>query len=335
MLISIAALALAAAQPAPQPPPLEVRLSRPFEGMEFLIGHCWRGELRAGIHDTHCFERVYGTRFIRDRHEVTGGYAGETLYNWNVMEGRAEYTYWNSAGGISRGTMRERGDVLDFGDEVYRAGSGSETRISTTWRQLDERSYEVRITSAANPTGSRVTRYTRVDQAAVEISSSLGPDGRHSLVHEAVVEAAPADVWQAISTAEGWRTWAVPVAWAPAPDLIETSYTPTARLGDPSTIQQRLVASVPGRILVFRTVRAPQGFPNFDTYAQVTSVFELEPAGERRTRVRLTGTGYADTEAGRQLLGFFREGNRVSIERLRQRFATGPLDWTAILSPND
>ena len=51
--------------------------------------------------------------------------------------------------------------------------------------------------------------------------------------------------------------------------------------------------------------------------------------GERRTRVRLTGTGFADSDAGRQLLGFFREGNRVSLESLRQRFVSGPRDWSA------
>jgi hypothetical protein len=127
----------------------------------------------------------------------------------------------------------------------------------------------------------------------------------------------------------------VPVSWAPEADVIETSYTPTARSGDPSTIRQRVVAAIPGRMLVFRTIRAPQGFPDFDTYAQVTSAFELEPAGDGRTRVRLTGTGYADTEAGRRLLGFFREGNRVSLERLRQRFRTGPLDWAAVLRASD
>ena len=56
--------------------------------------------------------------------------------------------------------------------------------------------------------------------------------------------------------------------------------------------------------------------------------FHLEPAGEGRTRVRLTGAGYADSEAGRALLGFFRDGNRVSLERLRRRFASGPIDWS-------
>lgn len=37
--------------------------------------------------------------------------------------------------------------------------------------------------------------------------------------------------------------------------------------------------------------------------------------------------GYTDDEAGRQLAGFFTEGNRVSLERLRKRYATGPIDW--------
>jgi uncharacterized protein YndB with AHSA1/START domain len=146
-------------------------------------------------------------------------------------------------------------------------------------------------------------------------------DGTHILVNEAVVEAPPEQVWAAISTAEGWKRWAAPVAWAPAPDTIETSYTPTAKPGDPSTIRQQVLLRVPRRLMVFRTVKAPERFPDFDTYAKVVSVFELEPAGEGRTRVRLTGAGYADTEAGRRLLGFFKRGNQVSLDALKARFA--------------
>jgi uncharacterized membrane protein YeiH/uncharacterized protein YndB with AHSA1/START domain len=147
------------------------------------------------------------------------------------------------------------------------------------------------------------------------------PDGTHILVNEAVVDAPPEQVWAAISTAEGWKRWAAPVAWAPSSDLIETSYTPTARAGDPSTIRQQVLLRVPRRLMVFRTVKAPERFPDFDTYAKVVSVFELEPAGEGRTRVRLTGVGYPDTEAGRRLLAFFERGNQVSLDALKAHFA--------------
>jgi hypothetical protein len=146
-------------------------------------------------------------------------------------------------------------------------------------------------------------------------------DGTHLLSHEVVVDAPPGEVWAAISTVEGWKSWAVPVAWSPAPDMIETSYTPTAQPGDASTIRQQILLRLPERLMVFRTVKAPAGFPDFDTYAKVVSAFELEPAGEGRTRVRLTGTGYDDSEAGKRLLGFFERGNAVSLEALRARFA--------------
>ena len=88
---------------------------------------------------------------------------------------------------------------------------------------------------------------------ALAATKERAPDGTHLLVNEAVVDAAPADVWAAISTAEGWKSWAVPVAWAPAPDTIETSYTPTAKPGDPSTIRQQVLLRVPRRLITQRS----------------------------------------------------------------------------------
>ncbi|HYJ31227.1 MAG TPA: SRPBCC domain-containing protein [Allosphingosinicella sp.] len=327
MLSFLIAAALQAAPAAPAP-----ALRQGLEPLAFLVGHCWRGQFPGGEQDMHCFESVYGGQHVRDRHEVTGGaraYRGETLYSWDGRAGIVTYTYWNSSGGVSRGTMRPAAGRLDFGDETYTDPQGRRITLSTHWRR-DGDAYLAATASPQAPSMNRTVRYARVD-APVAVATTRGGDGRHNLTHESIVDAPPADVWRAISTAEGWRTWAVPVAWAPEPDVIETSYTPTAQPGDPSTIRQRILAAVPERLLLFRTIRAPAGFPNFDTFAAVTSAFELEPLGETRTRVRLTGAGFADTEAGRQLLGFFREGNRVSLERLRRRFATGPLDWTAVL----
>jgi uncharacterized protein YndB with AHSA1/START domain len=165
----------------------------------------------------------------------------------------------------------------------------------------------------------------------VTVSDRREADGTLTLSHEVVVAAPAAEIWAAISTPEGWRTWAVPVSWTAAddPDSIESSYDPAARPGDPTIIRQHFLARLPGRLLVFRTTRAPQGFPHFDVYARVTSFFEIEPVDAGHSRVRLTGAGYADNEAGRTLLGFFRDGNRVSLERLRDRFVNGPRDWAA------
>jgi uncharacterized protein YndB with AHSA1/START domain len=322
MSMFLALIALAAAQPP------EVRLARPFEGMEFLIGHCWQASLPDGKTDTHCFEPVYGGRFIRDRHEVTGGYRGETLYSWDAANFRAEYTYWASSGGVSRGTMRERDGLLDFAD-VHRLGA-REIRLQTTWKQIDPTSYEVRATTPANPTGARVLRYTRLDAAPVRIEESVNPDGSRRLSHELVVPATPQQVFEAFASAEGWRTWAVPHAWQDQADrdVMETSYTPAAQPGQTGNIKQRFLVRVPGRLVAFRTIQTPPRFPHAAEFMQVTSLVELEPIGNG-TRVRLSGNGYPAGAAGDTLLGFFREGNRTSLEQLRARFVSGPVDWAA------
>ena len=166
----------------------------------------------------------------------------------------------------------------------------------------------------------------------VAITDRREADGTLTLSHEVVIPAPRDAVWGAIATPAGWRTWATPVSWIPEdePDAIEGSYDPAATPGAPSLIRQRILARLPGRLMVFRTVRAPQGFPHFDVYQRVTIFFELESVNAGHTRGRLTGTGYADNEAGRLLFGFFRDGNRISLERLRQRFVSGPLDWAAL-----
>lgn len=322
MIVTLMALALAAQEPPALRPGLEP--------LEFLVGHCWRGEFENGAVDTHCFESVYDGQHVRDRHEVAGGervYRGETLFS-AVAGGGAGFVYFNSLGGVSRGTMRAEGDRLVFGDETYRGADGREIRVSTHWRRLGDGAYESVAVSADSPSLNRTVRFVRVD-GAVSMREERAPDGSTTLIHEAVIDAPPGQVWRAIATAEGWREWAVPLAWQQGADELETSYDPAARPGGPQTIRHRILARVPGRMIAFRTIKAPEGFPHFDVFGQTTGVFELEPAGEGRTRVTVIGAGYPDSEAGRALLAFFREGNRITLERLQRRFTGGPIDWSA------
>ena len=160
--------ALLAAEASASPPALRTEL----EPLRFLVGHCWRGEMKGGAQqDVHCFESVFDGQHVRDRHEVKataagdGGkvYRGETIFSWDGEGRRVAFVYWNSLGGVSRGGMVAAPGRLDFGDETYKAPDGKETKISTFWRIVDERTYESVTTSAANPTGQRVVRFTRID----------------------------------------------------------------------------------------------------------------------------------------------------------------------------
>jgi uncharacterized protein YndB with AHSA1/START domain len=162
--------------------------------------------------------------------------------------------------------------------------------------------------------------------AAQEVTVSEQP---HTLIHEIVIPASPAEVWDAVGTMEGWRTWATPlVREAEGSDRFETSYNPEAVSAGPDTIEQEWISRDAPRTVSFRTTRTPDGFPHAEAYLNVVSTFELTPRGDA-TLVRLTTAGYPDDAAGAALMGFFREGNKLSLIQLHNRFVDGPVDWQA------
>jgi uncharacterized protein YndB with AHSA1/START domain len=150
-------------------------------------------------------------------------------------------------------------------------------------------------------------------------------DGSRTLTVEALVPAPPRAVWQSVSTAEGWKSWAVPAAWLTG-DILETAYDPAARPGGPSNIQQRFLERVPGRSLVFRTIKTPAGFPHAQAFMGVTHFLLLLPEAGG-TRVRLTDRGYPAGAEGDALLGFFRPGNQQTLDHLVARHGLFPLDF--------
>lgn len=116
----------------------ELKPTPQLQPMAFLAGQCWSGPFADGKStDEHCFEWVYGGRFLRDRHIVRGGqkpYRGETLYYWDAAEQAIAYIYFNSDGGVSRGLARADGDTLVFPSERY-TSDGATREFGTTWKR--------------------------------------------------------------------------------------------------------------------------------------------------------------------------------------------------------
>ena len=163
-------------------------------------------------------------------------------------------------------------------------------------------------------------------------TSYAAPDGTRVMRHEIVVPASAADVYHAFTTAEGWRTWAVPFAQlTPALGVgavMETSYNPAAKSGDANNIKNKVLAYIPNRLFAFQVVQAPQGFKHADLLVQVFTIAELEPIGKRRTRVKLSMLGYGSGAAFDELYAFFAKGNAWTVQKLAERFEKGPIDWT-------
>jgi hypothetical protein len=109
-----------------------------FEPLAFLLGGCWRGTFADGkTTDLRCAEPVFGGKFLRERHVVRrtdgGEYRGETLYHWDAKAGKIRYTYWNSSGGVSTGTMELEGSRRVFPAERYAGSDGRMREFRTVW----------------------------------------------------------------------------------------------------------------------------------------------------------------------------------------------------------
>ena len=151
------ALALLAAAPSSQSADLS-----PFNP---FVGACWRADFTATVHDTHCFEQLYGGAHVRDRHEVRDNgktvYAGETIYS---ADGDSlVFTYVNSLGGVGHGAARAGGGKLRFSGSMRGSPADAPQPIDSEWRVIDADHYEVRslVPSKSSQAGKPLV-FTRV-----------------------------------------------------------------------------------------------------------------------------------------------------------------------------
>jgi uncharacterized protein YndB with AHSA1/START domain len=143
-------------------------------------------------------------------------------------------------------------------------------------------------------------------------------DGARTQIFTVDVAAPRQEVWAAMTTADGWKRWAVPAAWQTSSDplVIVTSYDPKAAPDAPQTIKQQFDRLDPPSSLSFRTIKAPAGFPGFETYKHVVTKFTLGSKADGGTSITFESGPFPDTDEGRRLYGFFKDGNRVTLERL-------------------
>jgi uncharacterized protein YndB with AHSA1/START domain len=166
--------------------------------------------------------------------------------------------------------------------------------------------------------------------SAVVDASRAEPDGTRTMHLSIEVPAPAADVWAALTTSEGWRGWAAPVAQVEfrLGGIIETSYNLAAAPGAPGNIRSEIVAYLPQRMFAIRNVQAPPKTA-FDvpTFQSLHTVILVEPMDERRTRIAFVQPGYRSGEPWDTVYKHFSWGNAWTLEQLKARFEKGPVDW--------
>lgn len=161
-------------------------------------------------------------------------------------------------------------------------------------------------------------------------SSYVEPNGDRTIQLSVTVPAAPNAVFEALSTIDGWKSWAAPfvIGDARVGGILETSYDPNANPGAAANIKNQIVAWIPASLVVLRNVQAPEGFPHAEDFLKTVTVIQLAPDGQG-TRVTLSNVGYGKGEGFDQLYAMFTWDDAYALEKLKQRFENGPIDWKA------
>jgi uncharacterized protein YndB with AHSA1/START domain len=146
------------------------------------------------------------------------------------------------------------------------------------------------------------------------------------LVHEGVVNAAPAQVWAAFTTREGLESWMTAHA---AIDLkvggsMKTQYDPKRTVSDSTAIQNTILSYEPMRMLSFKVSKAPAAFPFPNAIKHMWTVVYFESEGDTATRVREVSLGFGGDDEGKRMREFFDRGNAYTLQELQKHFASRP-----------
>ena len=156
------------------------------------------------------------------------------------------------------------------------------------------------------------------------LAARLHAASAEPVVTEGLVNAPVDAVWKAFTEK------AVIEKWIVAKTEIElkvggtwkTSYRKDSDLNDDTSIHHTILAYDPDRMLAFRTIRIPKGFP-YPAVTNTWTVVYFEPAGAGKTRVTERMMGLEDDEQGRGMRAFFDRGNKSEFDALVKFFATG------------
>jgi len=147
-------------------------------------------------------------------------------------------------------------------------------------------------------------------------------DEAPSFINEGTINAPVAAVWNVWTSGEGYK--AVGVAKAEVDfrigGLIRSHYSEAGVLGDDETIENRILAYEPQRMIAIRIERPPKSFPFKEAWKRTWTVVTLTDLGNNRTHLRVASMGYGSDEESLAMRRFFEAGNATTIKALQKHF---------------
>ena len=144
-----------------------------------------------------------------------------------------------------------------------------------------------------------------------------------TLVHEVIIDAPLADVWNAFTQVEQITQWMVPKAELDfrIGGTLRTSYKPEGVLGDENTIEHTYLAYEHERMLAMKVTKCPANFPFKVEIGQMWSVIYFDPITPNRTNLRIVGVGYGTGGDWDRMRAFFEKGNEWELQQLQKFLA--------------
>ena len=163
--------------------------------------------------------------------------------------------------------------------------------------------------------------------AASAATLALPPDSTlRTIRYEFAVAAPSADVWRALTTADGLRSF-----FAPGAEIDLRTFGKFSLQFDPSkpgtSAEDNVVLAVQPERMLSTTWNAPQAYPT--VRAQRTLLqFRLAPDGKERTRVTIVQSGFGTGQEWDDTYNYFRGAWTWVAASLQHRFEHGPIDWS-------
>jgi len=175
-----------------------------------------------------------------------------------------------------------------------------------------------------------VTGKSDVFSDSIMNRSFVSENGEQFLRYEMEVDTPITEVWKAIATEEGIKTWMAPVAKL---DLktggtVQTNYSTNSKIGDTGTISLGIINYIPEEMLIYQITLNdvfPEKCRKEDKNLQ--EIIQLKPLSKNKTKVSSTMVGWGQGKEWDETYTFFEKGNKWSYQQLVKRFKNGPVKW--------
>lgn len=143
-----------------------------------------------------------------------------------------------------------------------------------------------------------------------------------TITTEGMIDAPVAEVWSSWTTTGGLEAWLAPHAEIDLriDGLMRTNYDKNGSLGDSGTIENRILAFDPERMLSIRVATAPANFPFKDRVSEMWTVLYFQPTPDGKTLLRIVGLGFGSDPESQKMKAFFKQGNDYTLKQLQKRF---------------